>query len=174
MPVFHFNAKCHVINQHKDIFQMRPRNIPLDTKRAAEDEAYLKEFAKRLGKTLDARQMSASDLARAIWGDIVSVDKNGNEANAARNRDRISVYLSGRGFPNRKNLAKMAAALSVKVEDLAPDLASSAPVIPSSALLCDELSLVMLKDNKAVLKINKVIPQSKAMEILNIITNIQD
>jgi hypothetical protein len=39
---------------------------------------------------------------------------------AARGRDRISVWVSGKSFPDKENLEKLARVLGVKAGDLAP------------------------------------------------------
>lgn len=59
--------------------------------------------------------MSASDLARQVWGS--TTDKRGYSV--ARNRDRISHYLAGTSFPEPQNLGAIAKILDVPVEELA-------------------------------------------------------
>jgi len=71
-------------------------------------------FAKTLRELMLAKRISASDLAREIWGTM----KDGRGYEVARNRDRVGHYLSGKSFPTRDNLVKIAKALGVKVEVL--------------------------------------------------------
>jgi transcriptional regulator with XRE-family HTH domain len=78
----------------------------------------MREFARRLHLEMQKRQWSQSDLARAAFGS--RKDRRGY--NVAKGRDRISVYLRGKQRPEPKHLASIAAALSMKPEELAPGL----------------------------------------------------
>ena len=125
------------------------------------------EFARRLHKIIVDRGISPSDLARKVWGSIDQVDnKTGRVVNAARNRDRISVYLKGKGFPDPKNLAKIAKALNVEPMDLAPDIATAAieREVP-------EMNMTMIAghEDKALLRINKLMPVDVAIEVMRLI-----
>jgi transcriptional regulator with XRE-family HTH domain len=73
--------------------------------------------AKRLRQLLSEREMTQSDLAAKIW------DRHTNSEGkyVAKGRDRISVWVNGKNFPDRENLQKLAQALKVKVSDLAPE-----------------------------------------------------
>lgn len=81
----------------------------------------MQEFARRLFQEMQKRGWSQSDLARAAFGQ----HKNTEGYTVARGRDRISVYLRGMQIPDPKNLAKIAKALHLKPEELAPDLFSA-------------------------------------------------
>jgi hypothetical protein len=59
--------------------------------------------------------MSASDLARAVWG--TSTDNRGYQV--AKNRDRIGHYLAGVSYPEAVNLRKIEAALGLSPDALA-------------------------------------------------------
>ena len=74
-------------------------------------------FAKRLRQLMSEKEMSQSDLAARIWGRQISSEGK----DVARGRDRISVWLAGKNFPDHENLQKLARALKVKVSDLAPE-----------------------------------------------------
>jgi transcriptional regulator with XRE-family HTH domain len=74
------------------------------------------EFAKRLRKLMDDRELTQSELAAKIWNRY----ENTEGKFVARGRDRISVWIRGKSFPDNANLAKLAKALDVKVSDLAP------------------------------------------------------
>jgi transcriptional regulator with XRE-family HTH domain len=74
-------------------------------------------FAKRLSQLMSERELSQSEVAEKIWGRHVSSEGK----NVAKGRDRISVWVSGRNFPDRENLQKLAKALKVKVSELAPE-----------------------------------------------------
>ena len=97
---------------HKTINQ--PAQMPgarLPTERAR-DVA----FAKRLQQLMNERELSQSDLAAKIWHRYTNTEGK----HVARGRDRISVWIRGKNFPDAANLAKLAKALDVKVSDLAP------------------------------------------------------
>lgn len=71
-------------------------------------------FAMTLRQLMIDKRISASDLARAVWG----TTKDGRGYEVAKNRDRVGHYLSGNSHPSRENLVKIAKALSVKVDVL--------------------------------------------------------
>src|SRR5438477_11469960 len=73
------------------------------------------QFARRLLELAQAKGWSQSDLARAAFGSVV--DRQGRTA--ARRRDSISAYLSGRSFPDPRSLAALCRALAVAPQDLA-------------------------------------------------------
>ena len=66
------------------------------------------QFARRLQTLMDKRGLSQIQLAALIY--------NGNVGN----RVVVWGWVTGRNFPNRKNLEKLARALKVKVTDLVP------------------------------------------------------
>ena len=72
-------------------------------------------FALALRQAMLDKKLSASEVARRVWG--ISKDKRGYEV--ARNRDRIGHYLAGTSYPEPENLTKLAEAIGVGVEDLA-------------------------------------------------------
>lgn len=82
----------------------------------------LQAFARRLHQIMNERGISQSDLARKLWGE--RTDSRGHVV--AKNRDRISVWVRGAGYPDPKNLQKLAEALGVDKKDLAPDIVASA------------------------------------------------
>ena len=63
------------------------------------------------------REMTQSDVAAKIWGRTA----NAKGANVAKGRDRLSVWVSGKNFPDHENLEKLARALKCSVSDLAPE-----------------------------------------------------
>jgi transcriptional regulator with XRE-family HTH domain len=73
-------------------------------------------FAKRLQQFMNERELTQSDLAAAIWDRY----ENTEGKFVARGRDRISMWVRGKNFPDTKNLEKLAKALDVKVSELAP------------------------------------------------------
>jgi transcriptional regulator with XRE-family HTH domain len=73
-------------------------------------------FAKRLKQLMDERELTQSELAAKIWGRYTNTEGKF----VARGRDRISVWIRGKSFPDTANLTKLAKELDVKVSDLAP------------------------------------------------------
>ena len=82
----------------------------------------LERFARRLQELRTNKGLSQSDLARLIWGSQTNKHTGRLEA---RNRDRISVYEMGKAWPDPHNLVKIAAALGVSPEELAPDITAA-------------------------------------------------
>ena len=74
-------------------------------------------FAKRLRRLMSEQELTQSELAAKIWGRHTSSEGK----YVAKGRDRISVWLAGRNFPDRENLEKLAKHLKVKVSELAPE-----------------------------------------------------
>jgi transcriptional regulator with XRE-family HTH domain len=72
-------------------------------------------FADLLRQLMLEKRITASDLARAIWG--TTKDYRGYDV--ARGRDRIGHYLAGNSFPEKENLTKIAKALGTNYERLA-------------------------------------------------------
>ena len=91
--------------------------MPRKPTRTPAEQFELDQFAKRLQGLRTAKGYSQSDLAREVWGEIVS-KRTGHKV--AKNRDRISSYEMGKSWPEPQTLAKIAAALGVTPEELAP------------------------------------------------------
>jgi transcriptional regulator with XRE-family HTH domain len=81
----------------------------------------LEAFASRLHHFRSAKGWSPSELARQVWGEMTT--RSGRKV--AKNRDRISVYEKGKSWPDPHNLMKIANALGVSPEELAPDITAS-------------------------------------------------
>jgi transcriptional regulator with XRE-family HTH domain len=75
------------------------------------------KFAQRLRQLMSERELSQSELAAKIWGRHISSEGK----NVAKGRDRISVWVSGKSFPDRENLQKLAKHLKVRPSELAPE-----------------------------------------------------
>jgi transcriptional regulator with XRE-family HTH domain len=73
-------------------------------------------FSRKLKQIMEQRELTQSDLAAKIWGRCV----NSEGKDVARGRDRISVWVSGKNFPNSEQLEKLANVLRVKVTNLTP------------------------------------------------------
>lgn len=64
---------------------------------------------------MNKKGMSASDVAREIWGD--TTDRRGYSV--AKNRDKIGLYLAATAYPDDETMNSIARALDVPVEELA-------------------------------------------------------
>lgn len=142
------------------------RRMPPAGGKTSEERLIHEDFARRLHKAMADKGMSYSDLARKVWGEIEQTDKMGRTTMAARNRDRISVYVNGKGFPDPKNLALIAKALGMTPEELAPDIAGAAVERETP-----EMSMVAVAGahDKVLLRINKLVSLTVAVEVINIL-----
>lgn len=126
-------------------------------------------FANKLRELMLEKRITASELARKVWG--TTKDNRGYEV--ARNRDRIGHYLSGKSYPERENLNKIAKVLGVTFEELASTL--PAPVV-REARSPKDIELVVhatgpLK-GAACLSLTKVdLTLENAMSIMKIVQN---
>jgi hypothetical protein len=73
-----------------------------------------KPFADALLRVMTERKLSASEVARRMWGTTV----NTRGYTVARGRDRISHYLAGKIYPEPDNMVKLAEAIGVPSETL--------------------------------------------------------
>lgn len=107
--------------------------------------------------------MSASELARQIWGS--TTDKRGYSV--ARNRDRIGHYLNATSYPEPANLDAMAQALGVPVEALAIERPTRDNPGPRSRTASTSLHLSEVQDqqHKLRLQVDKIIDWQLAMYI---------
>jgi hypothetical protein len=71
-------------------------------------------FANALRAAMLKSKLSASEVARRVWG--TTKDSRGYEV--AKGRDRIGHYLGGLSYPEPGNLAKLAKAVGVSQEEL--------------------------------------------------------
>ena len=69
-----------------------------------------------------AKNMSGSDVARAVWGSKT----NAQGRQVARNRDRMTHYLSGKGYPRPETVLKLAEVLDLDPKDLEREYDKSA------------------------------------------------
>lgn len=77
-----------------------------------------RDFGRRLSAMLLDKEMSMSDLARAVWGET-RVDSRGY--GAVVGKDRISGYCAGKTLPTALTARKLAKALACDVRDLLPN-----------------------------------------------------
>src|SRR3954468_1996641 len=90
------------------------RSNRLRQKTTSQQKRY-QAFADKLRDAMTRANVNASEVARRVWG--TAKDKRGYDV--ARNRDRIGHYLSGSSYPEPENLARLAEAVGVTVEELA-------------------------------------------------------
>lgn len=88
------------------------------------------------------KRISASDLAREVWGS--KTDGRGYEV--AKNRDRIGHYLSGKSFPERENLTKIAKVLGVHPDRLMK--AQPAPAVRKASRDPQDIQVVFFTEDK--------------------------
>jgi len=122
----------------------------------------LEQFASRLQHFRTDKGWSQSDLAREVWGEIET--KAGRTV--ARNRDRISTYEMGKSWPDPHNLMKIASALGVSPEELAPDI-TAATVERQNP----EIALIAVAghSDKVHLKVNKLVSMNIATMIMQLL-----
>lgn len=121
-------------------------------------------FARRLNQALLKKGWSQSQLAEKVWGR--TKDHRGNDV--AKGRDRISVYLAGKAFPDPHNLAKIAEALGLPISELAPD-ATAAAVERDRP----EVALTQAPGHPELvyLVVNKLMPMTLAARIVSMIAD---
>jgi transcriptional regulator with XRE-family HTH domain len=117
-------------------------------------------FGRRLQQLLDQKGMNYSDLARLVWGKTVT--KSGYEV--AKNRDRISVYISGKAFPDPRNLKKIADTLGVEIADIAPEMVGDAMIEQQNPTY--SITKVQGESDKVFLRVNKLVPEQVAAKIM--------
>lgn len=142
--------------------QIAPQETPPPASAISPEAA---DFARRLHKALSARGMTQSELAAEVWGRRKAWVGE-KEAMVARNRDRISVYLAGKGVPREAHLVRIAEVLRVDPADLMPDH-QEGPKLPPPA------SLVMLPRHQARLTVNTIVPVDVALRITQLIEKAQ-
>jgi hypothetical protein len=86
----------------------------------------LVKFRDNLVKAMTDKRMSASDVARAVWGS----KPNAQGRMVARNRDRMTHYLAGKGYPRPETVLKLAEVLGLDPKDLEREYDKAAPPRP--------------------------------------------
>ena len=136
-------------------------------------------LAEKLQDAMTRADLSASDVARKIWGNT----KDSRGVLAAKNRDRISQYLKGASFPEPETLQKIADAVGVPVEEWTgnsgPTPGNPGPTpddqqVPSAN--SDELILTALpaKPGRTRLRVNRELSWKLATHIHNLIRQAED
>jgi transcriptional regulator with XRE-family HTH domain len=121
-------------------------------------------FAANLKRRMQERNMSQSDLARAIWKEE-RTDSRGYPQPV--NKDRVSAWIRGRVLPTQENLQKAAEALGVTPEALLPELESG--VVPPSSqqhYVPSDLVFRMKDGGRAYIEMNCEISLAGARELM--------
>lgn len=117
-------------------------------------------FGRRLQQLLDQKGWNYSDLARAVWGKTTTA--SGYEV--AKNRDRISVYISGKAFPDPRNLKRIADTLGVEISELAPEHVGNTMIEqPHPAY---SITKIQGESDNVFLRVNKIVPETVAAKIM--------
>jgi hypothetical protein len=91
--------KAELIKINAQLDKLTPRKIQAVVRRQ-----YDPWFQKELADSMAERNMSQSDVAAALWGRRISKD---GKRRGAINRDRVSVWVRGLGYPSRENLKRV-------------------------------------------------------------------
>lgn len=102
------------------------------------------DLARKLRLALHTREWNQSDLARA----------------AALPRELISSYVTGRAFPTTRSLRRLAEALQLKIEELAPPAPGMFQWEPPPTM-----EITGLANGMARITVNTVVPIGVALEI---------
>jgi transcriptional regulator with XRE-family HTH domain len=120
----------------------------------------LERFARCLQELRTKKGLSQSDLARLIWGSQTNKRTGRLEA---RNRDRISCYEAEKSFPDPHNLQKLAEALGVTPEELAPDLTGATVERENPELM---IVAIAGHPDKVMLQVKKLVSFDVASRIM--------
>jgi len=125
-------------------------------------------FAEALRTAMLKQGLSASEVARRVWGST----KDTRGYDVARNRDRIGHYLNGTSYPEPENLQLLADALGLVVEDLAID--RPIPIVGTtgaSRRQPADVHFTMLADqpDKARMQFDRVISFETGLRILQML-----
>ena len=85
-------------------------------RRRAQKKAAQKHFSEKLCAAMTQAGLSASQLARRIWGE----EKNRRGIAAAKNRDRVGLFMKGLAYPQPETMKKLADGIGIPVEELVP------------------------------------------------------
>lgn len=115
-------------------------------------------------ETVSNRHLVKEEFAKRLYAKIA--DRGWTQSEFARNcdlaRDAVSTYVRGRSMPSPQALAKMAAVLGVKPEDLLPNYFENAHSKQESAF---ELRDVPNEEGYMWIKLNMRLPKKVAMQI---------
>jgi len=125
-----------------------------------------KPFADALREAMTKGNLSASEVARRVWG--ITKDRRGYDV--ARNRDRIGHYLAGTSYPEPENLKELANAVGLTVEDLAIDRPEPAAGTRSPRQTTDmHITFLADRPDKARVQLDRVLDWGTALKIIEMI-----
>jgi len=137
-------------------------------RRRAQKKAAQKHFSEKLCAAMTQAGLSASQLARRIWGE----EKTRRGTTAAKNRDRVGLFMKGLAYPQPETMKKLADGIGIPVEELVPPrprerqprgVAATAQTATARQPL---LSINMLPGTQhARLQMDQVVPMELAIDI---------
>jgi hypothetical protein len=86
----------------------------------------LEWFRENLIRGMIKKNMTASDVARALWGEKLNAQGN----SVAKGRDRMTGYLSGQVHPSEANIVRLCEVLDLTPAQLAIDTSKSGQTAP--------------------------------------------
>lgn len=122
----------------------------------------LNEFSERLYGLMTAKGLSASDVARGMFGTMAN--DAGNQV--AKGRDRVSHWVNAKKLPDAENIEKLAVLLGVTSEALIPQV--SAPARGNNEKIVFEA--VEGRPGFALIKIEKIVSQSLGARIIAMVS----
>ncbi len=127
----------------------------------------LESFGDRLYRILLDRNMSQTDLARLVFNES-RYDKRGYEVVVGK--DAISQYINGKATPTPKRLKRIADALKVPVDELAPELLASTRPGAASAI---KIEAIAGHIDKVLLQIRRIVPLETAVRIAGVLSELE-
>ena len=126
-------------------------------------------FGRKLFFELEKRGWSQSDLARRIFPDAkTKYDNRGYSV--TKGRDVVSTWVRGKALPSPQNLKKVAAALGMEPEMLAPNITTGTIEKENPTL---SINMIAGHVDKCYLRINRLVPLSTALEIAKLLEAVE-
>jgi len=126
-------------------------------------------FREALARAMIRAGVSASELARRVWGEV----KDPRGYMVAKGRDRMSAYMAGVSYPDPTNRAKIAEALDIDPQELNIEPLASSPRAmqpPPPAISLEIITGVAGEPSIAALTVNrKIMSEDTAMKIIALI-----
>lgn len=114
-------------------------------------------FARNFSKIMQESGYGQSELAAEIWG----TTKDTQGFTVAKNRHLISKYVSGKSFPSRETLSKIARVLKREISDFLPEAVIGAMDAGTAPAQFREI-----EPGKFLLTINKVMSLDNAIKAM--------
>lgn len=125
----------------------------------------MENFGDRLHRILLEKEMTQSDLARKVWNET-RTDARGYEVVVGK--DSISRYIHNRATPDPLTLKKIAEALKMAPEDLAPELVAGSKGTTSQPEV--RIESLAGHSGKVLLQIRRAVPLDTAVKIASILS----